>query len=193
MVTVDETEDSLVLDVRDVIGAYVKITAGEAVVVFVIVTAGVGGQIVVNGDGKVTTAGFKLCEEEDLVDNTDNDAIVIVLVDEGVIVTPHVQIDAHVQTDEHVHEKADAWVQDTVVASECDGIAPGGNERVRGEVGRCEEDNTVESCDQVDSSTSEDDVVDVEEHGVDDNGVGGSTSDDDKDDRVDNTRDTGGS
>jgi glycerol-3-phosphate cytidylyltransferase-like family protein len=83
-------------------------------------------------------------------------------------------------------------VQDIVVASESDGTAPGGNERVRDEVGRCEEDNAVESCDQVDSNTSEDDIRDVEEHVVDEVAEGG-TSNDDEDDRVDSFRDTGGS
>jgi hypothetical protein len=62
-----------------------------------------------------------------LVDIRDNDAIVIVLDDAGVIVAPHVHTDAHVQTDEHVHENADACVQEIEVASESDGIAPGGN------------------------------------------------------------------
>jgi hypothetical protein len=125
-----------------------------------------------------------------LVDNTDNDAIVIVFVDEGVMITPQVQVDTRVQIDEQVHEKADACVQDNIVARESDEIAPGGNKRVRGEVGRCEEDNTVESCDQVDSTTSGDDV---EEYDVDDNGVEGGTSEDDEDASVENTRETGGS
>jgi hypothetical protein len=56
MVIVDEAEDSIVLDVKDGTGAYVKITAGEAVVV----TVRVGGQDVVKGYVKITTAGLKL-------------------------------------------------------------------------------------------------------------------------------------
>ena len=114
------------LDVRDGIGAYVNTTAGEAVVV----GAGIGGQDVVNGCGETTVAGLKLCEEDDLADETDHDtediAMVIVLDETGIIVAPHVHIDTHVQTDEHVHEKVDACVQDTAVFSESDGIAPGG-------------------------------------------------------------------
>jgi hypothetical protein len=143
----------------------------------------VGGQDVVKGYVKVTTAGLKLCEEESLVDGADNDtedtAIVIVLDDTGVIVAPH------------VHENADACVQDIVVASESNGTAPGGNVRSRDGVDGCEED-TVESCNDVDGNLSEDDARDVEEHVVD-NGVGYGTSDDDEDDRVDKTRETGGS
>jgi hypothetical protein len=126
-----------------------------------------------------------------LVDTPDADAedaaTVIVFDDAGDIVAPHVQIDTHVQTDEHVHENAGACVQDATVASESEGTAPGGNERIRGDADGCEED-TVESCEEVE--VGDDDARDVEGHDVDDNDEG-STSDDGEDDTGGNTKDTG--
>ena len=155
-------EDTIVLDVGEGIGAYVNTTAGEAVVV----GAGVGGQNVVNECEEVTTAGLKLCEEDDFVDeingDTENDVMVIVLGGAGVIVAPHVHIDTHVQTDAHVQENVDACVQETIVASESDGIVPDGNERIRGGVDGCE-GATIESCDEVDVNLSEDDAGHVDE------------------------------
>jgi hypothetical protein len=150
-----------------------------------------------------------------LVDTPDTDAedaaTVIVFDDAGDIVAPHVQIDTHAQTDEHVHENAGACVQDATVASESEGTAPGGNERIRGDADGCEEDNverceednvesckedtvesceedTVESCEEVE--VGDDDARDAEGYGVDDNDEG-STSDDGEGDIGGNTKDTG--
>jgi hypothetical protein len=106
-----------------------------------------------------------------------------------------VQIDTHAQTDEHVHENAGACVQDATVASESEGTAPGGNERIRGDADGCEEDtvesceeDTVESCEEVE--VGDDDARDAEGYGVDDNDEG-STSDDGEGDIGGNTKDTG--
>lgn len=149
------------LDVREGIGAYVNTTAGEAVVV----DAGVGRQDVVNGCGEATTAGLKLCEEDDLVDETDDDTadavMAVVLDDAGIMVAPHVHIDTHVQIEEHVHENVDACVQVTAVASESDGTAPGGNEGISG-VDDSEED-TVESFNEVDAGHVDEDDIDNED------------------------------
>jgi hypothetical protein len=134
-----------------------------------------------------------------LVDTPDTDAedaaTVIVFDDAGDIVAPHVQIDTHAQTDEHVHENAGACVQDATVASESEGTAPGGNERIRGDADGCEEDtvesceeDTVESCEEVE--VGDDDARDAEGYGVDDNDEG-STSDDGEGDIGGNTKDTG--
>ena len=182
-----KVEDSIVLDVREGIGAYVKTTAGEAVVV----GAGVGGQDVVNGCGEATTAGLKLWEEDDFADELDNDTetvMVNVLDDAWIIVAPHVHIDTHVQTEEHVHENVDACVQEIAVASESDGVIPGGKEPLRVAVYDCEED-TVESCNEVDVHFG---VVDGhdEEDGIDDNDEN-MTSDDGKEDFGGGTEDTG--
>lgn len=137
-------------------------TAGEAVVV----GTGAGGQDVVNECGEGTTTGLKLCEENNFVDemtgDTENDVMVIVLGGAGIIVAPHVLIDTHVQTDEHVQENVDACVQETIVASESDGIVPDGNERIRGGVDGCE-GVTIESCVEVDVNLSEDDAGHVDE------------------------------
>lgn len=153
------------LDVGEGIGAYVSTTAGEAVVV----DAAVGGQDSVKGFGEATTAGFKICEEDDFVIAMDieaKDAVTaVVLGGAGIIVAPHVQIDTHVQTEEHVHENVDAWVQDTAVASESDEIAPGGEERIRGEVDDCEED-TVESCNEVGPGLIDEDDIDNDDESI---------------------------
>jgi hypothetical protein len=144
-----------------------------------------------------------------LVDTPDTDAedaaTVIVFDDAGDIVAPHVQIDTHVQTDEHVHENAGACVQDATVASESEGTAPGGNERIRGDADGCAEDNvesceedsvesckedTIESCDEVEGDIDEDVARDVEKHGVDDDDEG-DTSDDGEDNARGITKDAG--
>jgi hypothetical protein len=184
---VDKVEVSVVLDVRDGTGAYVNTTAGEAVVV----VTDTGGQDVVDGCGEAATAELKLWEEGELIGETDinmEDAAMVVVLDcAGIIVAPHVHTDAHVQTDEHVHENIDACVQDTAVASESDGTAPGGNERIRGDVDDCEED-IVENCHEVDVNVSEDDDRDVEEHVVDEDDESCSI-DDDEDNTGGNTKD----
>jgi hypothetical protein len=114
--------------------------------------------------------------------------MVIVLDCAGIIVAPHVHTDTQVQTDEHVHKNVDACVQDTTVASESDGIAPDGNERIRGDVDGCEED-MVESCHEVDVNASEDDDRDVEKYVVKEDDES-CTIDDDDDITGGNNKDT---
>lgn len=198
MAMVDKEGDSieLVLDDEDDIGAYVKAGVDEAVVP----DADTRGQDDVKGCGQATTPELKLRGEDWVGKEMDNEAekvvaVVMILGEAGAVVAPQVHTDTHVQTDEHVHENVDACVQDTAVASESEGMAPGGNGPTREKADDCDGDNVdtcseddacgrnedeFDACDRVGCGGIESDTLDVREEYTDDDEC--NTSDDVEDD-----------
>lgn len=198
MVMVDNEGDSieLVLGEEDNAGAYVRARDDDVLVA----DAGTAGQDDVKGCGQVTVPGLKLATEDEGAENIDNDAeevvaVVMILGEAGAIVAPHVHTDTHVQIDEHVHENVDACVHDAAVASESDGIAPGGNGVTRERVDDRDDDKINDCCEDDVRGGNEDeldtgDMLSIGDEYVE-RDVEVNTSDDVEDDTEDDFDDPG--